>query len=122
MRIDETECLIVCERDALTGWSDGRYCFTSFQRQRCGQVYYAIEIEVARRELCQRVEPFRKIAVFAGLYQSQMPFRQCNVLIAWYHPEHGNCERRQRISNQRAVAITANTIEDHPGDVHCRIM
>ena len=47
MRIDEAECLIARERDALTGRSDGRYGCICLRRQRCRQLDHAIEIEVA---------------------------------------------------------------------------
>ncbi len=114
MRIDEAECLITRERDALTGRVNGSRSGVRLKRERCGQVNNTIEIEVVPCELRQQIKSLREIAVLPGLDQSEMTFRQRNVLIARHCADYGNRQRRKRISNKRAVAIAADAIRESP--------
>src|ERR1700749_4691529 len=56
MRIDEAECLITRERDALTGRINGGRGGVWLKHERCGQRNNAIKVEVALCELCQAIK------------------------------------------------------------------
>ena len=116
MRIDEGECRVRRERDALTRRRQPG------DRSRCGAFNGAragkdgVEIDVPFGHVCQALKMRLQVAVLARLYESQMPFRQNDAFFARQSADDANAELRDRIGDQAAMALAADAIEDHARD------
>src|SRR6516165_4071038 len=124
MRINEAECPILRQRDALSRRRQ-EASLTVAPRpddQRPSGGDDRIEIEVP---FCRRGEPFDQrgqIGMLGGLHQAEMPLRQGKRGIARHRAKDGKPDGVDGAGNERTMPLARRAIENNTGDFHGRIV